>query len=403
MKRLATIPYIGNTPSRGIKIDWKLVRKEYKKLKIPDCYYDPSQSPLESCKYFMVFSMRSVGKTTEVILLGMILWRLYGIKVQYIRQFESMIMPKTTRDLFSVIGDAQYGYIEKITDGEYNGVCYKSRRWFLCNYDEDGNVINICPEHFMFMASVDRADTYKSGYSAPEGDLIIYDECISRVYPPETDFCVFADLVKTIIRDRESPIIFLLANTIDKEAPLYHELEIYEIVRDMLPGDNVTKTTELGTNIYIEYVSPDIKKRGVLQRVNQLFFGFKNKRLGSITGADWAIKPKPHIPKSLDGEVLHFVIQNLYIMYHGRYVKLDIVQHPRLGTCCYVHWATKVYDDSIILTVEDITDERYYYGLGPRKLRILLARLIEANKFYYASNDLASFVATYINSIPDVV
>lgn len=401
MKRLKKIPYIGGDPKKGVKIDWALVRREYKKLGVPPDFFNPCSIPFERCKYSVIFSMRSVGKTTELLLIGMILWRLYGIQIQYIRQFESMIMPKVTKDLMAVIGDDQtYGYITKLTDGEYNGVIYKSRRWYLCNYDEDGKLVDICNEHFMFMCSIDRADTLKSGYNAPLGDFIVFDEFISRVYPPD-EFVVFCDLVKTIIRDRESPVIALLANTIDRESPWYHELEIYEIVRDMQQGDSLETTTDLGTKIYVEYVSPGIKKKGVLQKLNTLFYGFKNKRLGSITGEDWAIKPKPHIPKPVDGEVLHFVIQNLYVMSHGRYVKLDIVEHPVLGLCCYVHWATKTYDDSIILTTEHITDPRYRYGLGPRKLQLLLMRLITANKFYYASDDVASFLSTYVTSIPD--
>lgn len=404
MKRVKNIPHIGGDPKRGVSIDWKLVRKEFRKLGIPNEFYDPTAAPLEQAKYFVVFSMRSVGKTTQVLLLGLILWRLYGIQTQYIRQFESMIMPKTTKDLMSVIGDDQtYGYISKISDGEYNGVTYKSRRWYLCNYDEDGKLVDVCPEHFMFMCSIDRADTLKSGYNAPLGDFIIFDEFVSRVYPPD-EFVIFCDLVKTIIRDRESPIIFMLANTIDKESPYYHELEIYEIVRDMQQGDHIKTTTKLGTQIDIEYVSPGIKKKGVLSKINSLFFGFSNnKKLGSITGTDWAIKPKPHIPKSMDNEVLHFVINNLYIMAHNRYLKLDVVHHERLGICLYVHWATKVYDDSIILTCEDITDERYKYGLGPRNLQVLLMKLITTNKVYYATDDVASFFATYVSSIPDTL
>lgn len=401
MKRLKKIPYINGDPKKGVKIDWALVRREYKKLGVPPDFFDPCGMPFERCKYNVIFSMRSVGKTTELLLVGLILWRLYGIQTQYIRQFESMIMPKVTKDLMTVIGDDQtYGYITKITDGDYNGVVYKSRRWYLCNYDEDGKLTDMCNEHFMFMCSIDKADTLKSGYNAPLGDFIVFDEFISRVYPPD-EFVVFCDLVKTIIRDRESPVITLLANTIDRESPWYHELEIYEIVRDMQQGDHLEVTTDLGTKIYVEYVSPGIKKKGVLQKLNTLFYGFKNKRLGSITGEDWAIKPKPHIPKPVDGEVLHFVIQNLYVMSHNRYVKLDIVEHPVLGLCCYVHWATKTYEDSIILTTEHITDPRYRYGLGPRKLQVLLMKLITSNKFYYASDDVASFLSTYVTSIPD--
>lgn len=401
---MSTLPikYIDGQPKNGVKYDWKAIRKLYKKLKIPDEYFNPTKLPLESAKYFPVFSMRSVGKTTNVLLLGMCMNALYGTQIIYIRQFEDMIMPKATKDLLSVIIDPEFDYVNILTGGRYNGVCYKSRRWYYCNYGEDGKIAEVSPEHFLFMCSVDRAVNLKSSANFPLGDLLVFDEFVNQNVYTVDEFVNFCDLVKTIIRSRLSPIIFMLANTIDRESPYYHEMEIYDEVNAMLPGDNITKTTVDGTVINITYVSPSQQTKSALERLNSLFFGFQNKRLGSITGKDWSIKPKPHIPKSTSEEVF-YILNNLYVKSHEKYVRLDIVQHVDLGVCCYVHWASKTYDDSIILTTEAITDKRYYYGLGPHNLQALLAKLIAANKMYYASNDVAAFLAHYINSIPNTI
>lgn len=393
--------YIGGLEKNGLKYDWKKIRKLYKSLGIPSDFYNPTEEPLESHKYFPVFSMRSIGKTTDVILLGMCMHALYHTQIIYIRQIEEMIVPRATKNLFEVISDPQFGYIKKLTEGKYNGITYKARRWYYCNYSEDGKLLDIAPDHFMFMCSVDKANNLKSGFNAPLGDLLIFDEFINPVYMPD-EFVSFCDLVKTIIRDRQSPIIFMLANTIDRESPYYHELEIYEEVRDMQPGERISKTTLDGTPIHVTYISPNIKKKSALQKVNKLFFGFQNKKLGSITGVDWSIKPKPHIPKSTPEQVF-YIVDNLYIMSHGRYLKIDIVQHEDLGVCGYIHWATRIHDDSIILTTDEITDKRFFYGLGPRGIQVIIAKLIAANKFYYASNDCAAFLSHYVNSIPNVL
>ena len=397
--RVQKVEYWEGQPGFGVKYNFKAIRKLYKKLNIPPEYFNPAELPLESAKYFPTFSMRATGKTTDVLLLGMCFNALYDTEIIYVRQIEEMILPKVTKDLFSVITDPEYDYINVLTDGRYNGICYKARRWYYCNVDDQGKVIETAPHHFMFMCSVANANALKSGFNTNgRGDFIIFDEFINPVYMPD-EWVQFCQLVKTIIRKRYSPIVFMLANTIDKESTYWHELEIYDEVKAMLPGETINKTTSGGSSVCVTYVSPSLQKAKKLQKFNRLFFGFKNKKLGSITGADWDIKPKPHIPESTYSEVFP-IIDNLYIYDHEKYVRLEIVQHTELGICVFVHWATKVYDDSIILTTEDITDRRFKYGLGPRNLQLLLAKLIASNKFYYASDDVGAFVSHYVNSIP---
>ena len=74
----------------------------------------------------------------------------------------------------------------------------------------------------------------------------------------------------------------------------------------------------------------------------------------------------------------------------------DIVKHKVLGIICYVHWATRVYDDSIILTCQDRQDPRYYYRFGPPRVARLIDKLNKTNGFYFASNDVGSFVTNYV-------
>ena len=395
------VKFIGGKEANGIKYDWRKIRKLYAKLHIPPEFYNPCEEPIEQAKYFDIFSMRSIGKTTNVLLLGMCCNALYDTEIIYIRQIEEMILPKATKDLFEIIADPAFEYISILTDGRYNGVTYKARRWYYCNYDDAGKLLDVAPRHFMFMCSVDKAINLKSGFNAPRGDFLVFDEFINPVYTPD-EFVSFCDLVKTIIRDRQSPIIWMLANTIDRESPYYHEMEIYDEVRDMQPGDRIQKTTMDGTVIAVTYVSPNLKKRETLRKINSLFFGFQNKKLGSITGQDWSIKPKPHIPRCYE-EDIDIILENLYIMAHCKYLKLDIVQHKDLGVCCFVHWATRVHEDSIILTCDDITDKRYYFGLGPPRLQAMLTRLIVSNKLYYASNDCAAFLSHYVSGMPKTI
>ena len=390
--------YIDNDPKRGLQYEWKKIRKAFAALNIPPEYFDPTKRPFERFKYLVEFSRRGTGKTTGVLLLGMVMNQLYSTQIIYIRQTEDMIAPKNTKNMFSTI--VEYGYIPLITNDRWNNVCYKSRRWYFCRTDEDGKIVEKDNDHFCFMCDIQHGNALKSGFNAPFGDFIVYDEFVNPFYYPD-EFVNFCDLISTIIRQRYSPMVWMLSNNTDKESPYFYELEIYDDVQCIEKGGHGERITEKGTGIYYEWYAPetDVKKSTtVLTFMNKLFFGFKNKKLGSITGEDWAIKPAQHIPNSK--EAPQIIFNNIYIYHNGRYVKLDIVKHETLGICCYVHWATKTYKDSLILTVEDRLDPRYVYGIGTGRLQRMLIELIRQNRFYYPTNDVAAFTANYMKSIP---
>ena len=399
MRRLKTIKYIKDKPSFGIEYDYKLIRKCYKKLGIPPDVWNPSILPLETHKYFVGFSERTIGKTTNTILLGMVMHMLYGTVIQYVRQDEKDIAPKNTSDLFNVITDPEYKYIEKLTDGKYNNVYYKSRRWYLSLTDDSGKVIEVSENHFMFMCDVLHATNLKSGYNAPTGDIIIFDEFIGYSYYPN-EFVKFEDLISTIIRYRQSPVIFMLANTINKESQYFNELDVYSEVQRLEKGESTTVQTEKGTKIYLEWIS-NVKATQKKQSLNELFFGFKNSQLASITGSDWAIRSYPHIPEDINKYEL--LLRNLYIWHNDKYIRISLYNHTDIGLIAVCTKALYTYTDSIILTVQnEIDSKNKVYGDGTNSFRIsklmkLVWTLRNQNKMYYQTNDIGHFIKNYLD------
>jgi hypothetical protein len=69
------VRYIDNDPNLGIDYDWELIAKEYKKLGVPPEYDITEIIPLgnEAIKWYILTSERSVGKTTNVLLVGMVM------------------------------------------------------------------------------------------------------------------------------------------------------------------------------------------------------------------------------------------------------------------------------------------------------------------------------------------
>lgn len=390
--------YIKNNPEFGIEYDWKKIKAEMKKLNIPADVHNPMFLPLDMAKFFVCCSERNIGKTTNWLLLGMVMNSMYGTIIQYIRQREDMIAPKSLKNLFDTI--LLYEYVEKVTGGRWNSVVYNARRYYYCNVDESGKIIEKDEQHFMFVCSIEAAENLKSSYNAPLGDLIIFDEFVGRMYYPN-EFVHFADLCKTIIRGRRSPIIAMLANTINPHSPYYNEMSIKDDFEQLAQGQNRIVTTQGGTRIYIEIIGATAEKKAKNSIINRLFFGFKNPLLGAITGeSTWSIKDYQHIPELEEGEELITISRQLYILYNTKYVRLDIVIHPVLGQCIYCHWAKKPeYKDSVILTGEQRFDNRYYYRFGGGLIEAYLKRMLSENRFYYTTNDVGCFIEAYFDYV----
>ena len=299
-----------------------------------------------------------------------------------------MITPKNCKDLYETI--IKFGYISKIFDDKYNSIEYKARRWTLLYRDVDGNVINKDTNYCTISLDIEHNEVYKSSYSTTTGDLIIFDEFISKYYRPD-EFIFFLDLIKTIQRERQTVKVVMLANTLDIHSQYFHELEIYDTLQQMELGDYKQVITDLGTKIYIKLLSPDKVLKTNKSISNRLYYGFKNTKLNAITGRGWNIELAPHIPKNLEYQVL---INNLYISHNNKMLKCDIVKN-KIGICMYAHWSSKIYDDSVIFTLSNIDDSRQVYKLGTTYKTKLFDTLIKANKVYFASNDCASFFRNY--------
>lgn len=387
------IEYHDNDKKKGIKYDFSLIRKEFKKLKIPNDVYNPLTIPFEWSKFNILLSPRSKGKTTNILLLGLIFNKLYGTKLQYIRSSHDMITPSKAGSLFSVI--VQNGYIEKLTGGKYNNVKLHWGSWYYTKIDDKGEIIEQSDE-IMKMLSIDRAEKYKSSYNAPEGDFIIFDEFIGKYYPPN-EFVRFLDLFKTIQRDRISPIIFMLANTIDRESEYFNELEIYEEIHTLEMGEDIKVTTEKGTPIYIAILNNDDKLQKKQKIQNSLFYGFKNPRISSITGTDWAHVAYPHLPSVRTDDKLLDRIH--YIQYSNRLINLELRFCNELGLYVYCHKATRIYDDSIIYTNDNmIKNKQYRFLFGSTNLDKKIFTLYNYNKWYYQNNTIGSQVNNYIQT-----
>ena len=139
--------YYNGDKLKGRIYDWNIVRKEYKKLGCPKGVYNPLKIPIETSKWNVLLSERSTGKTTNLLLFGMVwAWHYNGI-MGYIRKSDSMITKKGLESLFSTI--LEWDYVPKITGGRWNSIFYYASKFYYCNVDEDGNITEKASTPFM--------------------------------------------------------------------------------------------------------------------------------------------------------------------------------------------------------------------------------------------------------------
>lgn len=384
-------------------MNWDLVTKEYKKLKMPKGYYHCIEHhKMQGGKYIIDNSERSTGKTTSYLIYGILAFWFEHKEMVYVRQSENMIMPKYSSTLFDTVLDCDY--ISKITDGLYNSVVYKSRKWYLCQMNEDGEVVLKMETPFCHMLAINKHMELKSTTNLPNVELIIYDEFISDFYAPN-EFIAWCDLLKTIIRSRTDVLIVMLANTINIHSPYYRELEIYPIVSKMSVGEKKLIVTDKGTVIDFLFIKNDISKDNLI--TGKTFFGFKNPELSAITGGaiTWNFSNVQHIPKDIDFKTL---IPNAYVYDYGELYRLEVVETEAFGIGVYVHQATKLYQDSIIYTHEfidtlkeaelNINLNNVIYHTGADKFSKWLWSMLDQNKFFYDDNSTGSFIKNYIST-----
>lgn len=378
--------YIENNIEFGIEYDYQLIMKEYKKI-VPKDFYFICKIPFGKVGTVIEFSERSIGKTTNFLILGMIMNQMYGTITQYVRSREDEVMNKTIQDLFDTI--LKYDYVSKITKNKYNSVIYERRRWYYVKI-ENNEIIEKCDKHFMFCCSIQKSKQLKSSYNCPTGDLIIFDEFINKYYITN-EFIDFLDLTKTIIRKRYSATIVMLANTIDIENEYFDELECRDILLNMEQGDKNIYETEIGTINYIEWLDNlSVTKREEKNSHNKKYYGYKNGKLNAITGYGWSLNEYQHIIERNPTLIYR------YIKKSGRIIRIELQKSENLGYYCNCVPCKKIFDNEIIFTLDKITSVYERYKFGHTKTDKFIFSLYQKNKFYYATNGVGSFIENYI-------
>lgn len=406
------IEYIENNKQYGMKVDWDFIYKEYIKIikkacgssKIFNSIYLP-KPPLNSARWFVDMSERSVGKTTNYIIIGMLLYKYYGIKIEYIRLKKDGIMPKNASQLFKTI--RMFDYISIIFEGKYNDVRMGARCWFLVRKDPNGKILEEDDEEIMHMHSLENSevDNEKSVYNSPKGDWVILDEFIPvDGLTNEQQFINLCQLLSTIRRSRKSLRIILLANTINKYTHFFKELCISKEVQSLKMGEQKIVETNRGVKLWIHLIkfSEKISEKRIINNLE--FFGFDNPKLNSIIGGEeWETYNYPHLPRKEREEKRKCILnKGVYFKVYDDYLAIEFWESNVIGKYMFIRQQTNppITDKSIVYTLEVPTKKNEIYGIGiGKKLEKAIVSMYNQRRVFYNHNECGSQFEYYLNEI----
>lgn len=275
-------------------------------------FWTPDAIDRTGARYRMAIGERSNGKTTGVLgrFLDHHVSSNYERACAYVRRYRDDLkgIGNVTNGIVSL------GWVRKRTKGRYDAVRYWRQEFRLCKLSDRGEIEDTCPYPFMYAFDISTQERYKS-QSFPACDLICFDEFITRSYYLKDEFVLFQNLLSTIIRDRDDPIIYMIANTVNKYCPYFEEMGLTNVKRQRKGTIDVYEYGRSGLRVAVEMCEGTAKKSDV-------YFAFDNPRLAMITSGDWEIDVYPHLPrKYLRKEVLF----TCYFEFKGERLEGDVV------------------------------------------------------------------------------
>lgn len=276
-------------------------------------FYRLNRIKKQNCQYNVIFGERSSGKT-------------YAVKEEILRKYfkngrQGAIIRRWDDDLRGVRGsvmfDDQTDLIQRLSNGEYTGVYYKSRRWYLSKYDPDTGKVNLSETPVCYAFGLNVMEHDKST-SYPGVDTILFDEFLTRGHYLNDEFVLFMNVVSTIARLRKDIKIYMLGNTVNKYCPYFAEMGLTNI-KNMKQGDlDIYTYGESGLRVAVEYTgsNSDAKESNVL-------FAFNNPKLHMISHGNWEIDIYPHLPFRYRPKDVLFVF---FVEFDGEIVQGDVIR-----------------------------------------------------------------------------
>lgn len=349
-------------------------------------YYDTDEIRKIGAHYNFIIGERSNGKTTALLRDIISDWHRNGRKGAVVRQMEMDIKGARGASLFSgvVAGDM----VRELTDGEWSGVKFAGRAYYLTKETDTGEVV-VQKEPFAHIFAVSQGLHYKSN-SYPNVGTIMFDEFMraDHVYLVD-EVVLFLNLVSTIVREKDDAKIFLIANTVSWNSPYFKKFGLKDISK-MRPGDlanfDYKRKRPTGEDIVmkvaVEYCTDTASYGG---KASDVYFVVDDDRVAMITDGNFAIPVYPQCPHS-------FTIKNVKATYWIETGE-EVLRARLLKVGRDVFVFVETYDDERYAALSDERRDIFYsLDFSPRRNHYtdLMTRSTDRRTHWFAESVLAN-------------
>ena len=364
--------------------------KEVKKIVANStAFYDIGNILEFDALYNIVYGKRSNGKTYGCLEHGLKQFLLGKGQMAIIRRWDDDFSKKNCDSMFESL--VQNGLIEKYTNGEWQDVYYKSKRWYFSKLDKETNKVITSDVPFCFAFALTTWQHDKST-SYPNVNTIIFDEFITKgSYLPD-EFSIFCNVLSTIIRQRDGVKIFMLGNTVSKYCPYFEEMGLKHIKNQEKGTIDLYEFGDSGLTVAVEYTTENAEGHK-----SDKYFAFDNPKLKMITSGEWELDVYPHKPEEFKREQIMFTY---YIKFDEQLLQCEIVKGKH-DVFTYIHERKGFLDidkDDVLIYKLDYTsrpNHRRKLNFPIDKLDKKLYSFFQKDNVYYQNNNVGDIVRNY--------
>lgn len=345
----------------------------------------------KNAHYNILIGERTNGKTFAILDYAIQQYFENGSELAYIRRWADDIKAENSASVFDDI--IAHGLVSKYSHGRWNGVVYKSKRWYFTNTDESGNTtISSAPFAYAFALSLME---HGKGVPHPQIRIIFFEEFLTRKLYLNQEFILFTNVLSTIIRIRNDVKIFMAGNTVNIWSPYYSEMGLSNATT-MKKGSIDVYTygdSELKVAVWLTD-SPKVEKK------SNVYFAFNNPRLQMITGNGniWEMDSYPHLPYRYTPKMIKL---NYFIEFDGKLLECDVVQNGG-DMFTYIHPKTtplKYPDKDLIFSFTPSPSYNWRHNIMKPfdKVGKKIYNMFALKKVFYQDNEVGEIVRNYLN------
>lgn len=350
-------------------------------------YYSLKPILKRNATYNVIIGERSNGKTFACLVYALKRYFEKGEQFTYIRRWTTDVKPSRLNELFAAVVSS--GLLAKLSDGKYQTIIFKTGRFYLANYGEDGKTIYSDTDVLGFAMSLNEGEHNKS-ISYPKVTTIIFDEFLTSNVYLENEFVSFMNLVSTIVRQRTNVKIFMLGNTVNKYSPYFKEMGLNNVLHMEQGTIDVYSYGNSKLTVAVEYCASTEKSKS-----NNFYFAFDNPKLKMITGGKWELDIFPHKPVNFTKKDIKFIY---FIEFNEMTFQCEIVFLDN-QTFTFIHRkTTPIKEGSKVYSL--IPNPSIFYSTSIKRPKDELEQRIywyfTHDKVFYQDNDVGNAIQNFL-------